>query len=155
MKKTTLVLLLGLSCSASAQDADDVDRFYDRLEQQDTTALTALTDLAQRQDPYALAVLGFVYEFGVSVPKNTQQDIIGQTQEILATIDQLLLEANTDKSRLLSAHVYIKNLDDFATFNTIWIDWLEGCVAPSRATIQADLVNPDWLIEIAVIAAQA
>lgn len=89
------------------------------------------------------------------VPKNTQQDIIGQTQEILATIDQLLLEANTDKSRLLSAHVYIKNLDDFATFNTIWIDWLEGCVAPSRATIQADLVNPDWLIEIAVIAAQA
>lgn len=75
MKKTTLVLLLGLSCSAFAQEADDTDRLYDRLEQQDTTALTALTDLAKRQDPYALSVLGFIYEFGVSVPKNTQQAI--------------------------------------------------------------------------------
>lgn len=103
----------------------------------------------------AVTIFNKVVYLSGQVPKNTQQDIIGQTQEILATIDQLLLEANTNKSRLLSAHVYIKNLDDFATFNTIWIDWLEGCVAPSRATIQADLVNPDWLIEIAVIAAQA
>ena len=103
----------------------------------------------------AVTIFNKVVYLSGQVPKNTKQDIIGQTQEILATIDQLLLEANTDKSRLLSAHVYIKNLDDFATFNTIWIDWLEGCVAPSRATIQADLVNPDWLIEIAVIAAQA
>lgn len=103
----------------------------------------------------AVTIFNKVVYLSGQVPKNIQQDIIGQTQEILATIDQLLLEANTDKSRLLSAHVYIKNLDDFATFNTIWIDWLEGCVAPSRATIQADLVNPDWLIEIAVIAAQA
>jgi len=103
----------------------------------------------------AVTIFNKVVYLSGQVPKNTQQDIIGQTQEILATIDQLLLEANTDKSRLLSAHVYIKNLDDFATFNTIWIDWLEGCVAPSRATIQVDLVNPDWLIEIAVIAAQA
>lgn len=103
----------------------------------------------------AVTIFNKVVYLSGQVPKNTQQDIIGQTQEILATIDQLLLEANTDKSRLLSAHVYIKNLDDFATFNTIWIDWLEGCVAPSRATIQADLVNPDWLIEIAVIAAHA
>lgn len=103
----------------------------------------------------AVTIFNKVVYLSGQVPKNTQQDIIGQTQEILATIDQLLLEANTDKSRLLSAHVYIKNLDDFATFNTIWIDWLEGCIAPSRATIQADLVNPDWLIEIAVIAAQA
>jgi enamine deaminase RidA (YjgF/YER057c/UK114 family) len=103
----------------------------------------------------AVTIFNKVVYLSGQVPKNTQQDIIAQTQEILTTIDQLLLEANTDKSRLLSAHVYIKNLDDFATFNTIWIDWLEGCVAPSRATIQADLVNPDWLIEIAVIAAQA
>lgn len=75
MKKTTLALLLGLSCSAFAQEADDADRLYDRLEQQDNTALTALTDLAKRQDPHALSLLGFVYEFGVSVPKNIQQAI--------------------------------------------------------------------------------
>lgn len=88
------------------------------------------------------------------VPKNTQLDVVGQTKDILATIDQLLLEADTDKSRLLSANVYIKNLSDFPAFNAVWVDWLKGCAAPSRATIQADMVNPDWLIEIAVTAAQ-
>lgn len=102
----------------------------------------------------AVTIFNKVVYLSGQVPKNTELDITGQTQEILATIDQLLAQSNSDKSRLLSAHVYIKNLSDFQTFNQIWIDWLQGCVAPSRATIQADLVNPDWLIEIAVTAAQ-
>ncbi|MEG0486518.1 MAG: RidA family protein [Acinetobacter sp.] len=102
----------------------------------------------------AVTIFNKVVYLSGQVPKNTDADITGQTQNILETIDQLLASADTDKSRLLSAHVYIKNLSDFQTFNTVWIDWLKGCVAPSRATIQADLVNPDWLIEIAVTAAQ-
>ncbi|WP_213072512.1 RidA family protein [Acinetobacter rongchengensis] len=102
----------------------------------------------------AVTVFNKVVYLSGQVPKNTDADITGQTQDILATIDQLLALAETDKSRLLSAHVYIKNLADFQTFNAVWVDWLKGCVAPSRATIQADLVNPDWLIEIAVTAAQ-
>ena len=68
-----------------------------------------------------------------------------KTREILATIDELLALANTDKSRLLSAQLYLKNLSDFSTVNAIWVDWLKGCVAPSRATIhrfgQSRLVN--------------
>lgn len=102
----------------------------------------------------AATVFNKVVYLSGQVPKNTDADITGQTQDILATIDQLLAAANTDKSRLLSAHVYIKNLSDFQAFNHVWIDWLKDCVAPARATIQADLVNPDWLIEIAVTAAQ-
>ena len=102
----------------------------------------------------AVTIFNKVVYLSGQVPKNTDADITAQTQDILATIDQLLALADTDKSRLLSAHVYIKNLSDFQTFNAVWIDWLKGCVAPSRATIQADLVNPDWLIEIAVTAAQ-
>ncbi|WP_213062851.1 RidA family protein [Acinetobacter piscicola] len=102
----------------------------------------------------AVTIFNKVVYLSGQVPKNTDADITGQTQNILATIDQLLALAETDKSRLLSAHVYIKNLSDFQTFNAVWVDWLKGCVAPSRATIQADLVNPDWLIEIAVTAAQ-
>ena len=88
------------------------------------------------------------------VPKNTGNGVAGQTHEILATIDELLALAGTDKFRLLSAQLYIKNLADFSIVNAIWIDWMKGCTPPSRATIQADLVNPDWLIEIAVTAAQ-
>lgn len=102
----------------------------------------------------AVTIFNKVVYLSGQVPKNTQLDVVGQTKDILATIDQLLLEADTDKSRLLSANVYIKNLSDFPAFNAVWVDWLKGCVAPSRATIQADMVNPDWLIEIAVTAAQ-
>lgn len=102
----------------------------------------------------AVTVFNQVVYLSGQVPKNTDNDVAGQTREILATIDELLALANTDKSRLLSAQLYIKNLSDFSTVNVIWIDWMNGCVAPSRATIQADLVNPNWLIEIAVTAAQ-
>ncbi len=102
----------------------------------------------------AVTVFNKVVYLSGQVPKNTEQDVAGQTREILATIDELLALANTDKSRLLSAQLYLKNLSGFSTVNAIWVDWLKGCVAPSRATIQADLVNPDWLIEIAVTAAQ-
>lgn len=102
----------------------------------------------------AVTVFNKVVYLSGQVPKNTEQDVSGQTREILATIDELLALANTDKSRLLSAQLYLKNLSDFSIVNAIWVDWLKGCVAPSRATIQADLVNPDWLIEIAVTAAQ-
>ena len=102
----------------------------------------------------AVTVFNQVVYLSGQVPKNTDNDVAGQTREILATIDELLALANTDKSRLLSAQLYIKNLSDFSTVKAIGIDWMNGCVAPSRATIQADLVNPNWLIEIAVTAAQ-
>lgn len=102
----------------------------------------------------AVTVFNKVVYLSGQVPKNTEQDVAGQTREILATIDELLALADTDKSCLLSAQLYLKNLSDFSIVNAIWVDWLKGCVAPSRATIQADLVNPDWLIEIAVTAAQ-
>ena len=102
----------------------------------------------------AVTIFNKVVYLSGQVPKNTDADITAQTLDILATIDQLLAEANTDKSRLLSAHIYSKNLSDFQAFNTGWIDWIKDSVPPARATIQADLVNPDWLIEIAVTAAQ-
>ena len=102
----------------------------------------------------AVTVFNQVVYLSGQVPKNAELDIEGQTRDVLATIEQLLASANTDKSRLLSAQLFLKDLSDFPAVNAIWVDWLNGSVAPSRATIQADLVNPNWLIEIAVIAAQ-
>jgi enamine deaminase RidA (YjgF/YER057c/UK114 family) len=102
----------------------------------------------------AVTVFNKVVYLSGQVPKNTELDISGQTKDVLNTIDELLAQANTDKSRILSAQLFLKNLDDFQTVNAIWIDWLKDHQTPARATIQADLVNPNWLIEIAVIAAQ-
>ncbi len=87
------------------------------------------------------------------IPDSSDLDIRKQTLEVFAKIEELLVLANTDKSRLLSAQLFVKNLDDFQTVNQLWVEWLQVHGTPARATIQADLVNPDWLIEIAVIAA--
>ena len=62
----------------------------------------------------AVTVFNKVVYLSGQVPKNTEQDVAGQTREILATIDELLALANTDKSRLLSAQLYLKNLSDLA-----------------------------------------
>lgn len=97
---------------------------------------------------------GVVYLSG-QVPSNTDLSIEGQTQEVLAKIDELLTLAQTDKSRILSAQLFVKHLSDFQLVNQIWIEWQKGLAMPARATIQANLVNPKWLIEIAVIAAQS
>jgi len=102
----------------------------------------------------AITIFNQVVYLSGQVPSDTQLGIEGQTADVLAKIDQLLAQANSDKSRILSAQLFVKNLADFNQVNAIWIDWINGCEAPSRATIQADLVNPDWLIEIAITAAQ-
>ena len=102
----------------------------------------------------AVTIFNNVVYLSGQVPKNPDADISAQTQDVLNTIDELLAQANSDKSRILSAQLFLKNLSDFSVVNEIWIDWLEGYPTPARATIQADLVNPKWLIEIAVTAAQ-
>lgn len=94
---------------------------------------------------------GVVYLAG-QVPNDDSLDITGQTREVLDNIDKALAKAGTDKSKLLSAQVFIKDLVDFDKFNAEWVHWLAGNTPPTRATIKADLVNPKWLIEIVVTA---
>lgn len=88
------------------------------------------------------------------VPDDDSLDIVGQTQQVLANIDKMLALAGTDKSRMLSVQVFIKHLSDFEAFNAEWTKWVAEITPPSRATIEANLVNPKWLIEIMVIAAK-
>jgi enamine deaminase RidA (YjgF/YER057c/UK114 family) len=78
-----------------------------------------------------------------------------QTREILATIDALLAEANTDKSRLLSATIWLTDMATFAEMNSVWQSWVVQGEAPARATVMsAHLASVEFKIEIAVIAAQ-
>lgn len=95
---------------------------------------------------------GVVYLAG-QVPDDDSLDIVGQTREVLANIDKALAKAGTDKSRLLTAQVFIKDLADFEQFNAEYKAWIQGFIPPTRATVQANLVNPNWLIEIVVTAA--
>lgn len=90
----------------------------------------------------------------VEVPSNLDHDIIGQTQNLLTSIDDLLKWADSDKSRLLMATIYLADMADYDAMNEVWDAWLPVGNAPARACIQARLANPKCLIEIALTAAQ-
>jgi len=78
-----------------------------------------------------------------------------QTKDILAIIERLLAEAGTDKTRILSATVYLVDISTFAEMNAVWDAWVAAGYPPARATVEAKLAAPDYKVEIACIAAKA
>ena len=81
-------------------------------------------------------------------------DIRAQTRETLAAIDRLLAEAGSDKSKLISALIHLKDIDaDYAGMNDVWDAWLVPGTAPVRTTVEARLYAPEVLVEITVVAA--
>lgn len=80
-------------------------------------------------------------------------DTEGQTADILRQIDALLVKAGTDKTRLLSCQVFLRDMNDVAGMNRAWDAWLDRAHKPARATVEAKLADPRWRVEITAIAA--
>lgn len=97
---------------------------------------------------------GTVYLAG-QVAGEPGADVTGQTQQVLAQIDALLFEAGTDKSKILSATIYLPDIADFAAMNAVWEKWVVLGQTPARATVQAVLAAPQYKVEIQVVAATA
>jgi enamine deaminase RidA (YjgF/YER057c/UK114 family) len=77
-----------------------------------------------------------------------------QTRNVLERIDALLAEAGSDRSKLLSATIWLADMRGFEEMNAVWDTWVpEGC-APARATVEAKLATPQFTVEIGVIAAK-
>lgn len=91
---------------------------------------------------------------GGQTSDNKDLDIGGQTREALRKIDIYLAEAGTDKSRLLSAQIWLKNIErDFHGMNEVWDGWTVPGASPARATAQCSMAKPGTLVEIVVTAA--
>ncbi len=95
---------------------------------------------------------GIVYLAG-QIAEDASQDIGGQTRQVLAAIDTLLAEAGTDKTRLLTAQIFLADMADFAGMNAVWDVWVPTGQTPARATVRAKLAKPEWKVEIVVNAA--
>ena len=80
-------------------------------------------------------------------------DVKKQTAQILAQIDGLLKDAGSDKTKLLSATIWLPDIRHFADMNSVWDGWVSAGNTPARATVQASLAGPQYWVEIAVIAA--
>jgi enamine deaminase RidA (YjgF/YER057c/UK114 family) len=88
------------------------------------------------------------------VAENGNANVGEQTQSTLDQIDALLATAGSDKSKILSATIYLPNMTDFAAMNTIWDAWVAPGKAPARACVEARLASPDLRVEISIVAAR-
>ena len=75
-----------------------------------------------------------------------------QTEQVLQIIDALLGEVGSDKSKILSAQIWLANIGHFTEMNQVWDAWVPDGSAPARACIEARLASPDWLVEIGIVA---
>ena len=76
-----------------------------------------------------------------------------QTRAVLDQIDRLLAEAGSDKSRLLTATIWLADIADFAEMNAVWDKWVDPANPPARATGESKLAAPEYKVEIIVVAA--
>lgn len=96
---------------------------------------------------------GVVYLAG-QVAGDPTQDATGQTRQVLDAIDRLLAEAGSDKTRMLQVQIFLKSMTDFPAMNAVWDAWVPQGATPARATVEAALATPQYLVEIKVIAAR-
>jgi enamine deaminase RidA (YjgF/YER057c/UK114 family) len=84
----------------------------------------------------------------------TASDVAGQTREILAKIESVLARAGSDKSKVLSATIWLADIATFEEMNAVWDAWISPGNPPARATVEAKLAGLQYKVEIAVIAAR-
>ena len=87
------------------------------------------------------------------VPDDGTLDITGQTEQVLAKIEKLLKQVGSDKTKLLSAQIFLPDMKDFAAMNAVWEKWVVPGQTPARATVEARLANPAYKVEIMCVAA--
>jgi len=94
-----------------------------------------------------------VYTAGQVAATKKGGSVKDQTTEILQQIDRLLGAAGTDKSKLISATIWLTDIARFSEMNSVWDAWVSPGNTPARACVEAKLVTPDYAVEIAVICA--
>ena len=87
------------------------------------------------------------------VGADANTDITEQTRTMLDKVDVLLEQSGTDKSYILSATIYLRDMKDFTAMNAVWDAWIPEGHAPARACVEARLARPELLVEVSVVAA--
>ena len=96
---------------------------------------------------------GTIYLCG-QVCKDANEGIKEQTSSMLEKVEDLLLEAGSGKEHILSATIYIKDMQYFAEMNEVWDNWVPEGHAPARACVTASMAREALLVEISVVAAE-
>lgn len=95
----------------------------------------------------AVTANGFVFLSGL-VARDLDLDVRGQTRDVLAQIDELLAMVGSDKTKLVNANIWLRDIGTFAEMNEEWERWVAPGALPARATVEAALANDRILVEI-------
>ena len=95
---------------------------------------------------------GLAYLAGI-VADDLVPSVGDQTRQILAKIDRLLAMVGSDKTRILKANIWLSDIRRFDEMNAVWDGWVASGHTPARATVEARLAGPGYLVEIMVEAA--
>jgi enamine deaminase RidA (YjgF/YER057c/UK114 family) len=95
-----------------------------------------------------------IYLAGVVANKAAGESMTEQMQEVLSIIDSHLAKAGSDKSKLLTATIYLTDMTTYAEMNAVWDGWVSSGNTPARATVEAKLAAPRYNVEIMVTAAK-
>ena len=95
---------------------------------------------------------GTVYLSGMTAD-DTSGDVVRQTRDTLAKIDRYLALAGSDRTKLLSAVIWLRDIADFDLMNGVWDGWIDRSAMPVRATVESRLAGQAYRVEIMVTAA--
>ncbi|WP_244483404.1 RidA family protein [Mesorhizobium sp. 1M-11] len=95
---------------------------------------------------------GIAYLAGMTA-EDASQGFEDQMRQVLAKADESLKLAGTDRSRLLTATIWLSDMAYFAEMNTMWESWIDPSNPPARATAECKLARPTLLVEILFTAA--
>ena len=108
--------------------------------------------------PYSQAVKAgdFLFLSGqIPLDPATGQIVAGgiepQTRQVFANIGAILQAAGLSFDEVVSATVYVADMNDFARVNEIYATYFSA-PAPARATVQVARLPKDSLVEIQVVA---
>jgi enamine deaminase RidA (YjgF/YER057c/UK114 family) len=89
---------------------------------------------------------------GGLVANDMSQDIVGQTKQVLAIVDELLANAKLTKNNLTRIQIWLSDISNFEAMNSVYDKWVDGSEKPARATVESKLAEPGYLIEIQAFA---
>lgn len=78
-------------------------------------------------------------------------DVRAQTRHVLETIKGVVEAAGGTMKDIAFNHIFIASLDDYAAMNEVYREYFPDS-PPARYCIRADLVKPEFLVEIASVA---
>ena len=109
--------------------------------------------------PYAQAVTAnsFIFTSGQLGLDPIKMNFIGNTiqeqaQQALKNLEQVLMKGGGTLDSVLKTTCFLANMDDFARFNEVYIDFFASSSPPARSCIEASRLTKNALVEIEAIA---